>query len=98
MSAVTDCYQPVENRLGITRQCLQVLAEFRNPVGVITKNHLVTRDLDILAGPQLYDVWPVNQDAEYHEAGVTGTQPAAGQAFSPARSAADGAGTGLIPA
>ncbi|MEI8311604.1 MAG: PA0069 family radical SAM protein [Verrucomicrobiota bacterium] len=50
MSSITDCYQPVENRLGITRQCLQVLAEFRNPVGVITKNHLVTRDIDILAG------------------------------------------------
>ncbi len=49
LSSITDCYQPVENRLGITRQCLQVLAEFRNPVGVITKNHLVTRDLDILA-------------------------------------------------
>ena len=49
LSAITDAYQPVENRLGITRQCLQVLAEFRNPVGVITKNHLVTRDLDILA-------------------------------------------------
>ena len=50
MSSVTDCYQPVENRLGITRQCLQVLAEFRNPVGIITKNHLVTRDTDLLAG------------------------------------------------
>ena len=49
LSAVTDCYQPVEKRLGITRQCLQVLAEFRNPVGIITKNHLVTRDTDILA-------------------------------------------------
>jgi DNA repair photolyase len=50
MSAITDCYQPVESRLGITRQCLQVLADFRNPVGIITKNHLVTRDIDILAG------------------------------------------------
>ncbi|MEI6491837.1 MAG: PA0069 family radical SAM protein [Verrucomicrobiota bacterium] len=50
MSSITDCYQPVENRLGITRQCLEVLAEFRNPVGIITKNHLVTRDIDLLAG------------------------------------------------
>ena len=49
LSAITDAYQPVESRLGITRQCLQVLMELRNPVGVITKNHLVTRDLDILA-------------------------------------------------
>jgi len=48
MSGVTDCYQPVERKLRITRRCLQVLAEFRNPVTVVTKNHLVTRDLDIL--------------------------------------------------
>jgi DNA repair photolyase len=48
MSGVTDCYQPVERRLGITRACLEVLAEFRNPVGVVTKNHLVTRDIDPL--------------------------------------------------
>jgi len=49
MSGVTDPYQPVERRLGITRGCLAVLAEFRNPVAIITKNHLVTRDADILA-------------------------------------------------
>lgn len=48
MSGVTDCYQPIERRLEITRRCLQVLAEFRNPVGIITKNHLVTRDVDHL--------------------------------------------------
>jgi DNA repair photolyase len=48
MSGVTDPYQPVEKQLGITRACLQVLAKFRNPVGIVTKNHLVTRDLDIL--------------------------------------------------
>ncbi len=48
MSAISDCYQPVERRLQLTRRCLEVLAEFRNPVGIITKNHLVTRDLDHL--------------------------------------------------
>ena len=48
MSGVTDCYQPVERKLQITRRCLEVLAEFHNPVTVVTKNHLVTRDLDIL--------------------------------------------------
>src|SRR4051794_17024042 len=48
MSGVTDCYQPIERRLKITRQCLEVLAEFRNPVGIVTKNRLVTRDIDIL--------------------------------------------------
>jgi DNA repair photolyase len=49
MSGVTDCYQPIERRLEITRRCAAVLAEFRNPVVVITKNHLVTRDADHFA-------------------------------------------------
>jgi len=48
LSGVTDCYQPVERRLKLTRRCLEVLAEFRNPVGIVTKNLLVTRDLDLL--------------------------------------------------
>src|SRR5438105_5407884 len=48
ISGVTDCYQPVERRLKLTRGCLEVLAEFRNPVAIITKNHLVTRDIDLL--------------------------------------------------
>ncbi len=48
ISGVTDAYQPVERRLEITRRCIEVLAEFRNPVFVITKNHLVTRDADLL--------------------------------------------------
>src|SRR5438067_1973197 len=46
---VTDCYQPVERKLKITRGCLEVLAKFRNPVGILTKNRLVTRDIDILS-------------------------------------------------
>ncbi len=48
MSGVTDPYQPVERKLRITRGCLEVLAKFRNPVAIITKNRLVTRDLDLL--------------------------------------------------
>ena len=48
LSGVTDPYQPIERRLELTRRCLQVLAEFRNPVAIVTKNELVTRDLDIL--------------------------------------------------
>jgi len=48
MSGVTDCYQPIERRLQLTRKCLAVLAEFRNPVSIITKNYLVTRDMDLL--------------------------------------------------
>ena len=49
ISGVTDPYQPIERKLQITRRCLAVLAEFRNPVAIITKNHLVTRDADLLA-------------------------------------------------
>lgn len=49
LSGVTDPYQPVERRLRITRRVLEVLAEFRNPVGIVTKSHLVTRDVDLLA-------------------------------------------------
>lgn len=49
MSGVTDCYQPVERKLKLTRRCLEVLAEFRNPVFIVTKNQLVTRDLDLLS-------------------------------------------------
>lgn len=49
MSGVTDAYQPIEHELGLSRRCLQVLAEFRNPVSVITKNALVARDADLLA-------------------------------------------------
>lgn len=48
LSGVTDPYQPVERKLEITRRCLEVLARFRNPVAVVTKNHLVTRDSDYL--------------------------------------------------
>lgn len=48
LSGITDPYQPVERHLRITRGCLEVLLAFRNPVGVITKNHLVTRDIDLL--------------------------------------------------
>lgn len=49
MSGVTDPYQPAEKRFGITRGCLEVLAGFRNPVVTVTKNHLVTRDVDLLS-------------------------------------------------
>ncbi|MDX1672992.1 MAG: PA0069 family radical SAM protein [Balneolaceae bacterium] len=48
LSGVTDPYQPVERKLEITRNCLRVLSEFLNPVSVITKNYLVTRDADYL--------------------------------------------------
>ncbi len=49
MGGVTDVYQPIERRLEITRGCLQVFAEYRNPVGIVTKSALVERDADLLA-------------------------------------------------
>lgn len=48
MSGITDPYQPVERKLRITRGCLEVMAECRQPVSIVTKNRLVTRDLDLL--------------------------------------------------
>ncbi len=49
MSGVTDCYQPVERKLQITRDCLVVMLEARQPVAIVTKNAMVLRDLDILS-------------------------------------------------
>lgn len=49
LSGNTDCYQPVERQLRLTRRCLEVFREFRNPVGIVTKSALVTRDSDLLA-------------------------------------------------
>jgi DNA repair photolyase len=60
ISGVTDAYQPIERKLEITRRCLQVLAEFRNPTCIITKNHLVTRDIDVLQELAKFDAVSVN--------------------------------------
>ncbi len=49
LSGNTDCYQPVERRLGLTRRCLEVFLDFRNPVSAITKSALVARDADLFA-------------------------------------------------
>lgn len=48
LSGNTDCYQPQEKKFGITRKMLQVLLKYRHPVGLITKNSLVLRDVDLL--------------------------------------------------
>ncbi len=48
LSGDTDCYQPIEKKLHITRRCLEVFLHHRNPVSVVTKNALILRDVDIL--------------------------------------------------
>lgn len=47
-SGVTDCYQPIERKLELTRGCLQVASDCGQPIGIVTKNALVCRDLDLL--------------------------------------------------
>ncbi|PQO38409.1 PA0069 family radical SAM protein [Blastopirellula marina] len=49
MSGVTDCYQPAERQFEVTRGCLEVALESRQPLGIITKNALILRDIDLLA-------------------------------------------------
>jgi DNA repair photolyase len=56
MSGNTDCYQPVERKLKLTRGCLEVFLKYRNPVGIITKNALVLRDVDIFRKMVSYDL------------------------------------------
>src|SRR5213079_164765 len=60
MSGVTDPYQPIERKLCIARGCLEVLAKFRNHVAIITKNRLVTRDIDLLCGLSAHNAVAVN--------------------------------------
>lgn len=48
IGSVTDCYQPVERKLGLTRQCLEVFLKHQIPISILTKNKLVERDLDLL--------------------------------------------------
>ena len=60
MSGVTDPYQPIERKLRITRRCLEVLAKFRNPVAIITKNRLVARDIDLLCDLAKHNAIAVN--------------------------------------
>ncbi|NND63160.1 MAG: PA0069 family radical SAM protein [Flavobacteriaceae bacterium] len=48
LSGNTDCYQPIERKLEITRKCLKVMLKWKHPTGIITKNSLILRDLDIL--------------------------------------------------
>lgn len=47
-SGNTDCYQPIERKLKITRKCLELMLKYKHPTGIITKNSLILRDLDVL--------------------------------------------------
>lgn len=49
LSGNTDCYQPIEREYKITRELLKVFLEFKHPVSIVTKNHLILRDIDILS-------------------------------------------------
>lgn len=60
VSGVTDAYQPIERKLGITRRCLEVLLDFRNPAWIVTKGHLVARDADLLAELAAFDATAVS--------------------------------------
>ncbi len=52
LSGNTDCYQPIDRQLEITRACLKVFLKFKHPVGIITKNALIQRDLDLIGALQ----------------------------------------------
>ncbi len=59
-SGNTDCYQPIERKLEITRKCLEVMLKYKNPTGIITKNSLLLRDLDILKEMAKHNIVSVN--------------------------------------
>jgi DNA repair photolyase len=70
LSGVTDPYQPCERRFGLTRACLEVAAEARQPVSLITKNALVLRDLDLLGPMAAEGVLHVNVSITTLDAGL----------------------------
>lgn len=60
LSGNTDCYQPAEKKYRITRECLEVFLKYKHPVGIITKNALILRDLDLLEQLQAHNLIAVN--------------------------------------
>ncbi|MEO1487377.1 MAG: PA0069 family radical SAM protein [Bacteroidota bacterium] len=60
LSGNTDCYQPAEQKFEITRKCLEIFLKYRHPVGIITKNATILRDLDILKELQANNLVGVN--------------------------------------
>lgn len=56
LSGNTDCYQPIEKKLKITRKLLEIFLKYKHPVGIITKNSLILRDLDLLSELSKYNL------------------------------------------
>lgn len=103
MSGVTDPYQPVERKLQLTRRCLEVLVEFRNPVHVITKNLLVARDADLLGELARFRAAGVCLSVTTLDAALRGvleprTSPPAARLAAIRRLAAAGVPTGVLVA
>ena len=72
MSGVTDCYQPAERQFKLSRACLQVCAELRHPIFIITKNALVTRDIDVLSELARYNCVAVHVSVTTLDADLAG--------------------------
>lgn len=60
LSGNTDCYQPAEKKFRLTRQCLEIFLKYRHPVGIITKNALIARDMDLVTELAKYGLIGVN--------------------------------------
>jgi DNA repair photolyase len=82
-SGVTDCYQPLEASYELTRRCLQVCLDFKNPVGILTKAALIRRDVDLLAklhevaGVQIYISIPFADPTQQRAVEPSASAPAA---------------------
>lgn len=103
LSGVTDPYQPVERKLGITRRCLEVLAEMRHPVGIVTKNATVTRDIDLLSELAKYGAVHVSislttLDPDLRKVLEPRTSPPAARLAAIGKLAAAGIPTGVLTA
>jgi DNA repair photolyase len=72
MSGATDCYQPAERHFRLTRRCLEVCAELRHPIFIITKNALITRDLDVLGELARFNCISVNLSVTSLDADLAG--------------------------
>jgi DNA repair photolyase len=72
-SGVTDCYQPAEREFRITRSCLEVAVECRQPIGIITKNALITRDIDLFQVLAAENAIHVNLSVTSLDAGLART-------------------------